>query len=82
MLPGWLRNTTRQGILATPDSTYEWRRKGEHVTNQMKLPLARLNVSVGVANLAPTKSDAALAPLLSAARDLLAPPPALVAIGA
>ena len=30
MLPGWLRNT-RQGILATPDSTYEWRRKGEHV---------------------------------------------------
>ena len=31
MLPGWLRNTTRQGILATPDSTYEWRRKGEHV---------------------------------------------------
>lgn len=31
MLPGWLRNTTRQTILATPDSIYEWRRKGEHV---------------------------------------------------
>ena len=38
MLPGWLRNTTRQGILATPDSTYEWRRKGEHV----KLILIRM----------------------------------------
>jgi len=37
MLPGWLRNTTRQGILATPDSTYEWRRKGEHVTHEIEL---------------------------------------------
>jgi len=32
MLPGGLHNPTRQGTLATPDSTYEWRRKGEHVT--------------------------------------------------
>ena len=31
MLPGALRNPTRQGILATPDSTYEWRSFGEHV---------------------------------------------------
>jgi len=39
MLPGWLRNTTRQGILATPDSTYEWRRKGEHVIGWHDEPL-------------------------------------------
>ena len=32
MLPGALRKPTRQGILATTDSTYEWRRKGEQVT--------------------------------------------------
>jgi len=32
MLPGALHNQARQGILATPDSTYEWRSFGEHVT--------------------------------------------------
>ena len=31
MLPGALRNPTRQGILTTPDSTYEWMSFGEHV---------------------------------------------------
>ncbi len=43
MLPGALRKPTRQGILATPDSTYEWRRKGEQVTSQ---PGARYQTSV------------------------------------
>ncbi|RSU27820.1 hypothetical protein CA223_14710 [Sphingomonas koreensis] len=28
--------TTSQGILATPDSTYEWRSFGEHVTADAK----------------------------------------------
>ena len=27
-----MHNPTRQGTLATPDSTYEWRSFGEHVT--------------------------------------------------
>lgn len=52
------------------------------MANQMKLPLARLNVNVGVANLAPPKSDPALAHLLATSRSTLAPQRALVAVGA
>ena len=32
MLPGGLCNLAGKGTMTTPDSTYEWRRKGEHVT--------------------------------------------------
>ena len=31
MLPGGLHHPAPTGTLITPDSTYEWRRKGEHV---------------------------------------------------
>ena len=31
MLPGGLCNPARKGTMINPDSTYEWRRKGEHV---------------------------------------------------
>ena len=46
MLPGGLHNPTRQGTLATPDSTYEWRRKGEHVTGYLKNMLQDTQKSV------------------------------------
>lgn len=52
------------------------------MADQMKLPLARLNVSVGVANLAPKKSDVTLAPLITAARAALSSKPSLLAVGA
>ncbi len=32
MLPGGLYNPARKGTMITPDSTYEWRRKGEQVS--------------------------------------------------
>ena len=38
MLPGALRNPTRQGILTTPDATYEWMSFGKHVNSFMKQP--------------------------------------------
>lgn len=47
-------------------------RLGAFVAHEMGLPLARLNVMVGVAKLERvTKTDAALAPLLEACRDLV-----------
>jgi hypothetical protein len=60
---------------------------GAFMADQMNLPLARLNVTIGVANFALTKSDGALAPLLKVARQVLLPvsaetTPAIAAIGA
>ena len=39
MLLGGLHNPTHQGTLATPDSTYEWRNFGEHVTQTQQSPV-------------------------------------------
>lgn len=53
---------------------------GAFMAHEMGMPLARLNVMVGIAKLERiTKSDADLAPLAAAARALVAPPAAPVA---
>lgn len=50
------------------------------MAQEMKVPLARLNVTVGVAKLERiSKTDAALAPLIAAARACIAPPVAAAA---
>ena len=50
---------------------------GTFMAHEMDMPLARLNVMVGIAKLERiTKSDADLAPLVAAARALIAPPSA------
>jgi hypothetical protein len=47
---------------------------GAFMAHELNLPLARLNVTVGVANLdGAKKSDASLAPLIAAARAAVAP---------
>ncbi|RTL76889.1 hypothetical protein [Bradyrhizobium sp. OHSU_III] len=49
-------------------------RLGAFMAHELNLPLARLNVTVGVANLdGVRKSDASLAPLIAAARAAVAP---------
>jgi hypothetical protein len=49
-------------------------RLGAFMAHELNLPLARLNVTVGVANLdGVKKSDASLAPLIAAARAAVAP---------
>lgn len=46
------------------------------MAHEMKIPLARLNVTIGVAKLERiTKTDSALKPLIEAARSCIAPPP-------
>jgi|SRR5579885_1309142 len=52
---------------------------GAFMAHEMRLPLARLNVTVGVAKLdGISKTDATLQPLISAARALVTPPAAPV----
>jgi hypothetical protein len=51
-------------------------RLGAFMAHEMDLPLARLNIAVGVAKLdGVRKSDASLAPLIAAARAAIEPPP-------
>lgn len=53
---------------------------GAFMAHEMGLPLARLNVMVGIAKLERiTKSDADLVPLISAIRHLVKPPAAVIA---
>jgi hypothetical protein len=53
---------------------------GAFMAHEMRLPLARLNVTVGVAKLdGISKTDALLAPLIAATRAVVAPPTALPA---
>jgi hypothetical protein len=52
---------------------------GAFMAHEMRLPLARLNITVGVAKLdGISKTDATLQPLISAARALVTPPAAPV----
>jgi hypothetical protein len=53
---------------------------GAFMAHEMGMPLARLNVMVGIAKLERiTKNDADFAPLVAAGHALVTPPPALVA---
>ena len=53
---------------------------GAFMAHELGMPLARLNVMVGIAKLERiTKSDADLAPLVAAVRALISPPPAFAA---
>ena len=48
MLPGGLYNPARKGTMITPDSTYEWRRKGEHVSSTVGIRYNRQEPMIGL----------------------------------